>query len=312
MAADQRGSRWSTSAVNPGRPLRARARRAGGSRRRSPRSDGGADRRRLAAVTRHAAPVAIRPSTAAPTTCWTPGCWHDGDLVRRDGVRQRRPTPAGVLETSGDPTLDLVDIAPWSLRRACPGPGRQHVRHPGAAAAATARRRLVLHSARSSSAATATCWAVWWPCPRAGRPVRRIRASPAGPAPDGGLPPAPRAADPPGAGQGPAAGARGSPTGCGSAGRGPRALPGPAGRDPPAWSASDERTGALARVDLAGGYDAAARTAERCGCHARGVLGGVDALVQHPAALTHRPVAARPVRRPRCSGSRSGSRTPTT
>ena len=55
--------------------------------------------------------------------------------------------------------------------------------------------------------------------------------------------------------------------------------------------------GALLAVDLAGGYDAAARTAEGCRLITHAVsLGGVDTLVQHPAALTHRPVApqARP------------------
>jgi methionine-gamma-lyase len=51
--------------------------------------------------------------------------------------------------------------------------------------------------------------------------------------------------------------------------------------------------GAMLAVSLAGGYDAArALTSEvRVFTHAVS-LGGVDSLVQHPAALTHRPVAA--------------------
>jgi cystathionine beta-lyase/cystathionine gamma-synthase len=45
--------------------------------------------------------------------------------------------------------------------------------------------------------------------------------------------------------------------------------------------------------ELAGGYAAAAATAQRCRLITHAVsLGGVDTLVQHPAGLTHRPVAA--------------------
>ncbi|THV23519.1 trans-sulfuration enzyme family protein [Glycomyces paridis] len=55
--------------------------------------------------------------------------------------------------------------------------------------------------------------------------------------------------------------------------------------------------GAMIAVDLRGGYEAAQRvtSAVRLFTHAVS-LGGVDSLVQHPAALTHRPVApeARP------------------
>ena len=50
-------------------------------------------------------------------------------------------------------------------------------------------------------------------------------------------------------------------------------------------------------IDLAGGYDAAVRFTEACELIVHAVsLGGVDSLVQHPASLTHRPVApeARP------------------
>ena len=55
--------------------------------------------------------------------------------------------------------------------------------------------------------------------------------------------------------------------------------------------------GCLIALDIVGGYDAAARFIEgmRLVTHAVS-LGGVDSLVQHPASLTHRPVApeARP------------------
>jgi methionine-gamma-lyase len=55
--------------------------------------------------------------------------------------------------------------------------------------------------------------------------------------------------------------------------------------------------GAMLAVRLAGGYAQAARVAERVRLFTHAVsLGGVDSLVQHPAALTHRPVTpdARP------------------
>ena len=50
--------------------------------------------------------------------------------------------------------------------------------------------------------------------------------------------------------------------------------------------------GSIIAVELAGGYDAAARFTEACELIEHAVsLGGVDSLVQHPASLTHRPVA---------------------
>ena len=51
--------------------------------------------------------------------------------------------------------------------------------------------------------------------------------------------------------------------------------------------------GSLLAFELRGGYAAAARTAAglRLITHAVS-LGGVDTLIQHPAGLTHRPVAA--------------------
>jgi methionine-gamma-lyase len=55
--------------------------------------------------------------------------------------------------------------------------------------------------------------------------------------------------------------------------------------------------GAVLAIQLAGGYEQAARTAERVRLFTHAVsLGGVDSLIQHPAALTHRPVepAVRP------------------
>ncbi len=56
-------------------------------------------------------------------------------------------------------------------------------------------------------------------------------------------------------------------------------------------------TGAMVSLRLRGGYDAAARVAASTRLFTHAVsLGGVDSLIQHPAALTHRPVApeARP------------------
>ncbi|SDC93707.1 trans-sulfuration enzyme family protein [Glycomyces harbinensis] len=52
-------------------------------------------------------------------------------------------------------------------------------------------------------------------------------------------------------------------------------------------------TGAMISIDLRGGFEQAARvtSAVRLFTHAVS-LGGVDSLIQHPAALTHRPVAA--------------------
>lgn len=55
--------------------------------------------------------------------------------------------------------------------------------------------------------------------------------------------------------------------------------------------------GSLLAFELAGGHAAAAGTAQRCRLVTHAVsLGGVDTLIQHPAGLTHRPVeaAARP------------------
>jgi cystathionine beta-lyase/cystathionine gamma-synthase len=56
-------------------------------------------------------------------------------------------------------------------------------------------------------------------------------------------------------------------------------------------------TGSILALDLRGGYRAASTFVESCELATHAVsLGGVDTLVQHPASLTHRPVApdARP------------------
>ncbi|NNG18269.1 PLP-dependent transferase [Naumannella sp. ID2617S] len=51
--------------------------------------------------------------------------------------------------------------------------------------------------------------------------------------------------------------------------------------------------GAMVSFRLAGGFDAAARLVTRTRLITHAVsLGGVDSLIQHPASLTHRPVAA--------------------
>ncbi len=49
----------------------------------------------------------------------------------------------------------------------------------------------------------------------------------------------------------------------------------------------------MVAVELAGGFEQAARVASQVGLFTHAVsLGGVDSLVQHPAALTHRPVSS--------------------
>src|SRR5665213_270587 len=56
-------------------------------------------------------------------------------------------------------------------------------------------------------------------------------------------------------------------------------------------------SGSMLAIDLAGGYNAAVQFTQACELIVNAVsLGGVDSLVQHPASLTHRPVApeARP------------------
>lgn len=69
--------------------------------------------------------------------------------------------------------------------------------------------------------------------------------------------------------------------------------PGLPGQDPMGLIGTQlEGPGSIIAVDLAGGYDAAARFTESCELVTHAVsLGGVDSLVQHPASLTHRPVA---------------------
>lgn len=54
-----------------------------------------------------------------------------------------------------------------------------------------------------------------------------------------------------------------------------------------------ESPGAMLAFEVDGGYEAACRVADSCRLVTHAVsLGGVDTLIQHPAALTHRPVAA--------------------
>jgi cystathionine beta-lyase/cystathionine gamma-synthase len=51
--------------------------------------------------------------------------------------------------------------------------------------------------------------------------------------------------------------------------------------------------GSLLAFELRGGFDAARATAQTLRLITHAVsLGGVDSLLQHPASLTHRPVAA--------------------
>jgi len=70
--------------------------------------------------------------------------------------------------------------------------------------------------------------------------------------------------------------------------------PGLPGQDPRGLiGRQSSGAGALMALDLAGGFDAAARFTEACSLITHAVsLGGIDSLVQHPASLTHRPVEA--------------------
>ncbi|HYJ49283.1 MAG TPA: PLP-dependent aspartate aminotransferase family protein [Microbacterium sp.] len=70
--------------------------------------------------------------------------------------------------------------------------------------------------------------------------------------------------------------------------------PGLPGQDPTGLLGRQlDGPGSIIAVELAGGFDAAARFTESCELIEHAVsLGGIDSLVQHPASLTHRPVAA--------------------
>jgi cystathionine beta-lyase/cystathionine gamma-synthase len=75
-------------------------------------------------------------------------------------------------------------------------------------------------------------------------------------------------------------------------GQDPRGLIGAQSR-----GAQSDGAGSLIALDLVGGYDAAAKFIAGLRLFSHAVsLGGIDSLVQHPASLTHRPVApeARP------------------
>jgi methionine-gamma-lyase len=69
--------------------------------------------------------------------------------------------------------------------------------------------------------------------------------------------------------------------------------PGLPGQDPAGLIGTQSSgAGSLIAIDL-GSYEAAARFTEACDLVTHAVsLGGIDSLVQHPASLTHRPVAA--------------------
>jgi cystathionine beta-lyase/cystathionine gamma-synthase len=69
--------------------------------------------------------------------------------------------------------------------------------------------------------------------------------------------------------------------------------PGLPGQDPKGLLGRQlDGPGSIIAVDLAGGYDAAARFTESCELIEHAVsLAGIDSLVQHPASLTHRPLA---------------------
>lgn len=70
--------------------------------------------------------------------------------------------------------------------------------------------------------------------------------------------------------------------------------PGLPGQDPLGLIGTQSSgAGSMLAIELAGGFDAAVRFAQSCELITHAVsLGGVDSLVEHPASLTHRPVAA--------------------
>jgi cystathionine gamma-synthase/methionine-gamma-lyase len=70
--------------------------------------------------------------------------------------------------------------------------------------------------------------------------------------------------------------------------------PGLAGCDPEGLLGRQmDGPGSMISIELKGGYDAAVRFIESVRLITNAVsLGGVDSLAQHPASLTHRPVAA--------------------
>jgi len=69
--------------------------------------------------------------------------------------------------------------------------------------------------------------------------------------------------------------------------------PGLPGQDPQGLVGRQlEGGGSIVAIELVGGFDAAVAFTEACELVTHAVsLGGVDSLVQHPASLTHRPVA---------------------
>ncbi|GAA2458366.1 trans-sulfuration enzyme family protein [Agromyces soli] len=69
--------------------------------------------------------------------------------------------------------------------------------------------------------------------------------------------------------------------------------PGLPGQDPQGLIGRQQAgPGSIIALDLVGGFEAAQRFVEACELVTHAVsLGGVDSLVQHPASLTHRPVA---------------------
>ena len=70
--------------------------------------------------------------------------------------------------------------------------------------------------------------------------------------------------------------------------------PGLAGSDPRGLVGRQmDGGGAMIAIDIAGGFEAARTFVEHCDLIVHAVsLGGADTLIQHPASLTHRPVAA--------------------
>ena len=268
-----------------------------------------ARRRRPPAVRRHRPRAGLRaarhrgrpgprrtgsPRRSAPTPGWS--SWR------------RRPTPPSTWSTSRPSSPQAGDV---------PGAGRQHLRHPGAAAA---RHATVppwsCTPPPSSSAATATPWAAWSPPTRTWlvrlRQVRAVTGGLLHPLAayllHRGLQTLPlrvraqqetaavladRLAEHPGRRRGALPRAQG-------------VRPARPGRHP------DGRTRRLLAFELERRVRRRGRPS-RGGCrlitHAVS-LGGVDTLIQHPAGLTHRPVAAdaRPGRGPAADLGRAGGR----
>ena len=234
---------------------------------------------------------------------------------RRDRLRREAGHLPGRPRDAGQPHTRAGRHPRCRRRRGRPaGPRRQHLRHPGAQHPARPGAALSLHSATKYLGGHGdTVGGVV--AGDAARPaaLRRVRAvTGALLHPLGAYLLHRGLSDPARARTRPAGGRRRSPPGCHPPRRGPGAFyPRSAECDPLGLVGRQMRgPGAMLALELTGGYDDAARVTSKVRLFTHAVsLGGVDSLIQHPAALTHRPVAPDAALPPTSSGSRSASRT---